>query len=183
MSTKFQLILTTVATLAIGSLTLVSCGEGNSQEFRQNPEASVTGGDSDKKVERPATKKTDKKEEEEQTYDGPITTYEANEELHDYGLVGNGSKNPFTFVLTNTGKEPLIIEKAKGSCSCTVPDWPKDPIMPGQTGEIEVTFKPKVSQAGKDVTQVVTITANTEPRQTRLKIKAKVQPSEEEEAK
>lgn len=182
MSTKFQLTAVAVASLAIGSFTLVSCGEGNSQEFRQNPEASVTGQDSDKKAERPAAKKTDANKEEE-VYDGPITSYEANEEVHDYGEVENGSKNPFTFVLTNTGKEPLVIEKAKGSCSCTVPDWPKDPIMPGQTGEIEVTFKPKPSQAGKDITQVVTITANTEPRQTRLKIKAKVQPSEEEEAK
>lgn len=181
MSKKFQLILTAAASIAIGSATLVSCGEGNSQEFRQNPEASVAG-DTDKKAERPAAKMADKKEEVE-AYDGPTTTYEANEDLHDYGLVENGSKNPFTFVLTNTGDSPLVIEKAKGSCSCTVPDWPKDPIMPGETGEIEVTFKPKPSQAGKDITQVVTITANTEPRETRLKIKAKVQPSEEEEAK
>ena len=181
MSTKFQLILTTVAILAIGSMTLLSCGEGNSKEFRENPEANVTG-KTDKKAERPAAKLADNKDGVE-VYDGPITTYEANEELHDYGVVENGSKNPFTFVLTNTGNEPLVIEKAKGSCSCTVPDWPKDPIMPGETGEIEVTFKPKASQAGKDVTQVVTITSNTEPRETRLKIKAKVQPSEEEEAK
>ncbi|HCY46927.1 MAG TPA: hypothetical protein DHU89_09590, partial [Flavobacteriales bacterium] len=46
--------------------------------------------------------------------------------MHDFGEVENGSQNPFTFIITNTGDSPLVIEKAKGSCSCTVPKKPED---------------------------------------------------------
>ncbi len=185
MSEKFRIVLFAIAAIFLGSVAAVSCGEGNSQEFRQAEGSTENGGAEAKK--EAATKKADKTDKRAKDAipepTGPVTSYEVNEEIHDFGLVANGSQNPFTFILKNTGDTPLVIEKAKGSCSCTVPKKPEDPIMPGETGEIEVTFKPKASQAGKDITQVVTITANTEPRDTKLKIKAKVQPKEEEEAK
>ena len=47
------------------------------------------------------------------------------------------------FLFVNTGKEPLIIEKCKGSCGCTVPEWPKEPIPPGGTGSIKVNYDEK----------------------------------------
>lgn len=179
MSEKFRIVLFAVTAVILGSVAAISCGEGNSQEFRQADDAS------DKVAEVKKDAKSLEKRAKDSTPEptGPVTTYSVNEEVHDFGEVENGSQNPFTFVITNTGDAPLIIEKAKGSCSCTVPKKPEDPIMPGETGEIEVTFKPKPSQAGKDITQVVTLTANTEPRDTKLRIKAKVQPNEEEEAK
>ena len=181
MSEKFKVILFAVAAAFIGGTTLTSCGEESTSEFRKVEANTENGGSDAKKVE---AKKNDKRgKDAKPAYTGPVTSYTVNEEIHDFGDVDNGSQNPFTFVITNTGDNPLVIEKAKGSCSCTVPKKPEDPIMPGETGEIEVTFKPKPSQAGKDITQVVTITANTEPRDTKLKIKAKVQPNEEEEAK
>jgi len=181
MSEKFKVILFAVAAAFIGGTTLTSCGEESTGEFRKVEGNTENGGSDAKKVE---AKKNDKRgKDAKPAYTGPVTSYTVNEEMHDFGDVDNGSQNPFTFVITNTGDNPLVIEKAKGSCSCTVPKKPEDPIMPGETGEIEVTFKPKPSQAGKDITQVVTITANTEPRDTKLKIKAKVQPNEEEEAK
>lgn len=179
MSEKFKVILFAVAAAFIGGTTLTSCGEESTGEFRKVEGNTENGGSDAKKVE---AKKNDKRgKDAKPAYTGPVTSYTVNEEMHDFGDVDNGSQNPFTFVITNTGDNPLVIEKAKGSCSCTVPKKPEDPIMPGETGEIEVTFKPKPSQAGKDITQVVTITANTEPRDTKLKIKAKVQPNEEEE--
>ena len=181
MSEKFKVILFAVAAAFIGGTTLTSCGEESTGEFRKVEGNTENAGSDAKKVE---AKKNDKRgKDAKPAYTGPVTSYTVNEEMHDFGDVENGSQNPFTFVITNTGDNPLVIEKAKGSCSCTVPKKPEDPIMPGETGEIEVTFKPKPSQAGKDITQVVTITANTEPRDTKLKIKAKVQPNEEEEAK
>lgn len=92
---------------------------------------------------------------------------------HDYGTVAPESANKTAFVFTNTGKEPLIISSATGSCGCTVPNYPKEPIMPGKTGKIDVEFKPSKGQTGNQE-KTVTVTANTEPAQTILKIKAMV---------
>jgi hypothetical protein len=180
MSEKFKVVIFAVAAAFIIGATLTSCGEESNGEFRKVEDSTETSGAEAKKVK---AKKEDKRGKDATLeYTGPVTSYSVNEEIHDFGEVENGSQNPFTFIITNTGDSPLVIEKTKGSCSCTVPKKPEDPIMPGESGEIEVTFKPKPSQAGKDITQVVTLTANTEPRDTKLKIKAKVQPKEEEEA-
>lgn len=92
---------------------------------------------------------------------------------HDYGNVAPESTNKYSFVFTNTGKEPLIISNAQGSCGCTVPNYPKEPIMPGKTGKIDVEFKPSKTQLGPQE-KTVTVTANTDPAQTILKIKANV---------
>ena len=77
------------------------------------------------------------------------------------------------FKFTNTGSEPLIIEDAKGSCGCTVPVYPKEPIKPGETGEIEVEYSPGKQQGAQSKT--VTITANTDPITTTLNISANVE--------
>ncbi|MCB0401790.1 MAG: DUF1573 domain-containing protein [Flavobacteriales bacterium] len=92
---------------------------------------------------------------------------------HDFGTIDQDTKNTKVFKFTNTGKEPLIIEDAKGSCGCTVPTYPKEPIKPGETGEIEVAYSPG-KQSGAQ-TKTVTITANTEPITTTLNISANVQ--------
>ena len=80
------------------------------------------------------------------------------------------------FSFTNTGSEPLILDKCKGSCGCTVPQCPKEPIPPGASGEIEVKFNSKGKKNNQ--TKTVTINANTDPGQTILKIKAFVNPAE-----
>ena len=67
----------------------------------------------------------------------------------------------------------MLIESARGSCGCTVPNYPKQPIPPGQSGEIEVVYSPG-KQKGLQ-TKSVTIIANTEPRTTVLQIKADVE--------
>ena len=72
--------------------------------------------------------------------------------------------------------QPLIISNAKGSCSCTVPNFSNEPVMPGKTGTIEVIFTPKRIQAGSPQEQTITITSNTTPKNTFLKIKAIVNP-------
>lgn len=110
---------------------------------------------------------------------GPSTSIRFNKELHDFGKVSVNTDNPYSFVFTNTGKEPLLITNAKGSCGCTVPSWPKDPIMPGGTGKIDVVYRPSKGQAGKPQEKTVTITANTEPKNTVVRIKAMVNPEAE----
>ncbi len=92
---------------------------------------------------------------------------------HDFGNIKQDSENKKVFAFTNTGKEPMIIETANGSCGCTVPNYPKAPIPPGGTGEIEVVYKPGKQENAQ--TKTVTVIANTEPKETTLRIKANVE--------
>lgn len=103
---------------------------------------------------------------------GPTTTIAFAQESHDFGTIYQDSENRHVFSFTNTGSEPLVIESARGSCGCTVPSYPKEPIAPGATGEIEVIYKPGKQKASQNKT--VTIVANTEPKNTVLNIKANV---------
>ena len=75
------------------------------------------------------------------------------EETHDYGTVIEGPLAECDFVFTNTGKEPIVISGAHGSCGCTVPTWPHEPIMPGQQSKIHVTYNTQGRQGhiNKDV--------------------------------
>lgn len=92
---------------------------------------------------------------------------------HDFGNIKQDSDNKYKFTFTNTGSEPLLIESANGSCGCTVPNYPKQPIPPGGTGEIDVEYKPGKQENAQ--TKTVTIVANTEPKETVLRLKAFVE--------
>lgn len=107
------------------------------------------------------------------TPSAPLTSVKFREYDHDFGTIKQNTENTKIFSFTNTGDKPLIIENAKGSCGCTVPKYPKDPIAPGGTGEIEVVYKPGTQK--NQQTKSVTITANTEPASTILKISAFVE--------
>jgi len=107
---------------------------------------------------------------------GPKTTIEFASLEHDFGTIEQNTHNPKTFTFTNTGDKPLIISNAKGSCGCTVPNYPREPIAPGQTGEIEVVYNPG-TQRNQQV-KTISITANTEPATTVLQVKANVIPGE-----
>ncbi len=93
---------------------------------------------------------------------------------HDFGTIDEGAIVKHTFTFTNTGKTPLLIIKAKGSCGCTVPEWPKEPIAPGASGKLLVAF----NSDGKPNMQSkqITLTTNTEKGTEILKIKAMVTP-------
>lgn len=90
-----------------------------------------------------------------------------------FGPIKQGDKFEHDFFFTNTGKSPMKIASAQGSCGCTVPEYPKEPIAPGATGKIHVTF----NSAGKmgDQYKTVTINANTRPNPIRLALKGKVE--------
>lgn len=104
--------------------------------------------------------------------DFPVMTFSETE--YDFGTINEGDVVEHKFTFTNTGKAPLVIVSAKGSCGCTVPEWPKEPVAPGATGEMLVKF----NSNGKpnQQTKQVTITANTEAGKEIIKIKALVTP-------
>ncbi|MFY0689020.1 MAG: DUF1573 domain-containing protein [Cyclobacteriaceae bacterium] len=104
--------------------------------------------------------------------EGPIPGFEFTESRFDFGTINEGDVVDHVFAFTNSGDAPLIISNATGSCGCTVPIWPKDPIPVGGTGEIKVQFNSRNKPGNQNKT--VTITANTYPKQTRLSIKANV---------
>ena len=103
---------------------------------------------------------------------GPTTAIQFNESEFNFGKVKAGEKVQHEYVFKNTGKEPLIISNAKGSCGCTVPEWPKEPIPVGGEGKIKVEFDSKGKSGNQ--TKQVTITANTDPPQTIIYIKGEV---------
>ncbi|MEW7290398.1 DUF1573 domain-containing protein [Aquimarina sp. 2304DJ70-9] len=104
--------------------------------------------------------------------DLPVMTFSKTD--HDFGIINEGDLVKHKFTFTNTGKAPLLIISAKGSCGCTVPEWPKEPIAPGASGTLLVAF----NSNGKPNLQnkQITITTNTEKGKEILKIKAMVTP-------
>lgn len=92
----------------------------------------------------------------------------------DYGVIENKSDGARKFVFTNNGTEPLVIKNAKGSCGCTVPTWPREPIAPGATGEIGVNYDTK--RVGK-FTKTITLTTNADKKPVILTIKGEVNPA------
>jgi len=95
-------------------------------------------------------------------------------ETHDFGSINEGQVVETEFRFTNTGKAPLIISSAQGSCGCTVPEYPNAPVAPGEEGVIRVSFNSegKPNQQSK----TVTLTTNAVPRTKVLTITANVTP-------
>jgi hypothetical protein len=99
-------------------------------------------------------------EKEKTNTNGPILTFE--ESSKDFGDITQGDKVEHVFKLENTGNAPLVISNVAATCGCTVPSWPKEPIAPGKTAEIKVTFN-SAGKMGKQ-NSVVRIYSNaTEP--------------------
>ena len=93
------------------------------------------------------------------------------QDVIDYGDIEQGSNGVREFKFTNTGKEPLIISSARGSCGCTVPTYPKEPIKPGESSVIKVKYDTK--RIGP-INKSVTITSNAKTSIKVLRIKGNV---------
>ncbi len=99
----------------------------------------------------------------------PEITFES--EVVDYGTIEQGANGVREFKFTNTGKEPLIISNSRGSCGCTVPTWPKEPIKPGESSVIKVKYDTKRLGA---INKSVTITSNAKTGTKVVRIKGKI---------
>jgi len=141
-----------ILTLSAVALTFTACG-GNTEK----KEAPATA------VEASSAKAVS---------NAPVMTFDKT--IHDFGSIQEGDRVETLFTFTNTGKSDLVIVDARGSCGCTVPEYPKNtPIAPGASGQIRVSFdssnKPNLQQ------KTVTISANTESGRETIRIKALVQ--------
>ena len=93
---------------------------------------------------------------------------------HDFGTFEQDGNGTYFFMFTNTGKEPLVIKEAHGSCGCTVPKWPHNPVPPGKQDTIKVTYDThRVGPFHK----TVTITSNAKLSPVVLTINGKRQPN------
>lgn len=99
----------------------------------------------------------------------PEITFES--DVVDYGTIEHNADGNREFKFKNTGKEPLIITNAVGSCGCTVPTWPKEPIKPGGTGVLKVKYA--TDRVGT-FEKTITVSSNAKTSSKILKIKGTV---------
>ena len=95
------------------------------------------------------------KAQETKVMNGPEIEFE--KVVHDYGEIPYNGNGECEFRFTNTGNEPLLVQKPKSSCGCTVPSWPNEPILPGESQVIKVTYK--TNRVGT-INKTVTVTSN-----------------------
>jgi hypothetical protein len=124
-------------------------------------------------IQNPATAENPKAESS--AY--PVMTFK--NDYYDFGDMVEGQVVETTFEFKNTGNADLLINRCDATCGCTVPNWPKEPIKPGQSGKIKVEF----NSAGKSGVnnKIVTVVSNTREGSTELKFRANVQASKKAE--
>jgi hypothetical protein len=98
--------------------------------------------------------------------------------VHDYGNIRQNSDGSCEFEFTNTGKEPLILSNVRSTCGCTVPSWPKEPILPGQKEKIKIQYN--TGRIGP-INKSVTVTSNAKNSMVVLFIKGNVNPVNEDD--
>lgn len=105
--------------------------------------------------------------------------FEFKEETHDYGEVPEGPLAETDFQFKNVGKSPIVISEVHGSCGCTVPSWPKEPILPGKTASIHVTYNTngRVGPIMKDV--IINSNAQQSPMTLHIRGTVKAKPAAE----
>ena len=96
--------------------------------------------------------------------------------LHDYGEIMKDSDGTWSFTFKNLGKESIVINRVRSTCGCTVPDWPREPIEPGASGEITVKYNTSTTGTFLKSVFVYSTAANSPVK---LQIKGKVRSSEE----
>lgn len=99
----------------------------------------------------------------------PVMSFDTKD--HNFGTFEQDGNGTYLFLFTNTGKEPLVIKEAHGSCGCTIPKWPHSPVAPGQRDTIKVTYD--THRVG-DFHKTVTITSNAKESPVILSIHGKV---------
>ena len=100
------------------------------------------------------------------------------ETIIDYGIIENGEDGNRTFVFKNTGNSPLVFTRIFSSCGCTIPKKPEKPVMPGKSGEIQVSYDTKRTGIFQ---KAITVKSNAKTANVILRIKGEVLPEPEED--
>lgn len=129
-----------------------------------------------KKMELLRQQEMDKKTQEQQAQNAqannpnaPVVTFD--KLVHDYGDIDQNADGRCEFKFTNDGKEPLILSNVRSSCGCTVPEWPRQPILPGQSEIIKVKYDTK--RVGM-INKSISVYSNASESPITLRIKGKV---------
>jgi hypothetical protein len=146
---------------------LTGCSNSNSSE-KGDVESTISATENS---EEEIQQSLDEIEKEEKALQARTTTLKFDKTTVDFGKIKEDTENKASYVVTNTGKVPLIIEKVDVSCGCTTAKKPEKPIPPGGSDKIEMVFHPKVGQLDQQ-NKTITVTANTQPKTTELQIKA-----------
>jgi hypothetical protein len=104
--------------------------------------------------------------------DNGVAVLEFEKSMHDFGRIIQGEKVTYAFKFKNKGTGNLIISDVSTSCGCTIPKFTKEPVKPGETGLLHVTFESDNRKGFQNKT--VTVVSNTQPNTTVLKIKAQI---------
>ncbi len=91
--------------------------------------------------------------------------------VHDYGTIERGSDGNSIFTFTNNGQKPLVLTNVKATCGCTVPQWPREPIVPGGKGEIKVKYNTNIAGT---FNKSITVNSNAANSLVRLSVKGQV---------
>jgi uncharacterized protein DUF1573 len=142
-----------VAAMAISLL--ISCGSGNdadniSTDLIDNPNTAAN----------------------KEVGEDMLPYFEFEEEVKSFGQITQGESVSTLFRFKNVGQSDLIISSAQGSCGCTVPEWPKEPIKPGAEGVVEVTFNSTGKMGMQNKT--ITLVSNTIPNTKVIALKGEV---------
>ena len=100
------------------------------------------------------------------------------ETIIDYGIIENGEDGNRTFVFKNTGNSPLVFTRIFSSCGCTIPKKPEKPVMPGESGEIQVSYDTKRTGIFQ---KAITVRSNAKTANVILRIKGEVLPEPEKD--
>jgi hypothetical protein len=161
------------AALFLGTLaaTLVSCGSGDlpPKDIKTDELGVKSPSDIRNMNSVPNSSLISNPISADQTTDmSQMAVIEFKEEVIDFGTIKSGEVVTKVFEFTNTGKSPLVISDAQASCGCTVPEWPRSPIAPGESGKIIAKFDSSGKSGQQEKT--ITITSNTSPNSTKLRI-------------
>jgi hypothetical protein len=159
---------------------MVACQQSNAPENADagaTPEVADVASAEGEAADPSATADSPKKPGyQEQAEAMPATTVEWSETEYDFGKVKDGDLVRHTYSFTNTGSNPLVLQRAKASCGCTTPNWTQEPIPPGGKGEVAVEFNSK-NKPGMQ-TKTVTVTGNFEGGINQvLRIRGEVEPA------
>ncbi|MBF8457468.1 DUF1573 domain-containing protein [Kaistella sp. G5-32] len=130
----------------VAALSLVACKKDQSaDQLVVNEETTVTAPDSTAAATATAAPTSDAtlvtaNDQAKEASSKPLTSVALSESSFEFGKIKKGDHKEHTYEITNTGKNPLIISQVKPGCGCTVPDYTKDPIMPGKKGKITLKF-------------------------------------------